>query len=75
MNPPNAQRKLNQLDNDVQEIYRLLDGIATTQSAHGLRLGGIDTRLDRLDTKVDALDTKLDTVLERLGGGAGDERG
>jgi uncharacterized damage-inducible protein DinB len=62
-----------QLDNDVQSIYDLLNGITTTQQRHTNRLGELSDQILALDAKVtahdarfDTLEAKLDTVLELL---------
>lgn len=44
--PPEAQRKINQLDNDVQSIYGMLADINATQKRHGMRLDEMDVKLD-----------------------------
>lgn len=70
------ERKVRQLDNDVQSIYDLLEGISTTQNQHGSRLDELGrslatvsatqkrhgNRLDELDEKLDDVDQKLVTV-------------
>jgi chaperonin cofactor prefoldin len=80
MSPQQMERKLSQLDNDVQSIYEMLNGISTTQVRHSNRfkelaeqVGGLEIRLDRLEAKVDShdarfdgIDAKIDTVLELL---------
>ncbi len=80
MSPGEIERKVRQLDNDVQAIYVLLHEISATQTRHGnrldtmdgrldsmdARLDSMDARLDRLDTKVDALATSMTEVLRRL---------
>ncbi len=60
LNPVQMERKLRQLDNDVQAIYEMLAGIAATQSRHGHRLGEMDTKLGEMDTK-------LETIIGMLG--------
>ncbi len=85
MSPVELERKVRQLDNDVQSIYEMLSTISGTQLRQGNRLEEIDQRLesveskvdaldgkvDALDGKVDALDGKVDSMLELLRGGAG----
>jgi division protein CdvB (Snf7/Vps24/ESCRT-III family) len=74
-----TQRKIRQLDNDVQSMYEMLAGIAGTQARHGNRLDEIDSRLGEMDTRLtgrldgidgglDTMDAKLDTVITMLGG-------
>ncbi len=82
MTSPALDRKVRQLDNDVQSIYEMLSTISGTQLRHGNRLDEIDQRVesveakvdaldgkvDALETKVDALDGKVDVVLDLLRG-------
>jgi predicted nucleic acid-binding Zn-ribbon protein len=75
MSQAETERKIHQLDGDVQSIYEMLATIEGTQRRHGNRLqelaakaDGLEAKLDALDTKVAALDTKMDTVLALLGG-------
>jgi chromosome segregation ATPase len=82
MSQAETERKIHQLDGDVQSIYEMLATIEGTQRRHGNRLqelaakadgleakvDALDTKVAALDTKVDALDTKMDTVLALLGG-------
>jgi len=77
-----VQRKIRQLDNDVQSIYELLHGISATQTRHSNRFEELQAKLDasgqELETRVDAvrqelrltrreLETKLDGVRQELG--------
>ena len=76
MTPAEVERKVRQLDNDVQSIYELVMGIQLTQTRHTNRLqelgediGALSTKVESLevkvtslDTKVDSLDTKVDTL-------------
>ncbi|MDQ3715560.1 MAG: hypothetical protein M3381_05955 [Actinomycetota bacterium] len=85
MSSPALERKVRQLDNDVQSIYEMLSTISGTQLRQGNRLEEIDQRLESVESKVDALggkvdvlagrvdavDGKLDSVLELLRAGAG----
>ncbi len=64
MGPVEIERKVRQLDNDVQSIYTMLSAIQGTQERHTNRLG-------ELVVKVDALDVKVDAVLELLRKGPG----
>lgn len=61
MTPTQMQRKLRQLDNDVQSVYEMLASISATQGRQG-------NRLDELDVKLDTMDIKLDTILQLLNG-------
>lgn len=65
--PPDTARKVQQLDNDVVEIYGKLDEIQDTQRRHGDRLKTIETRVDGLDTKVTNLDTKVTELDAKVG--------
>ncbi len=60
--PVQIERKIRQLDNDVQSIYEMLAGIAGTQARHG-------NRLDEIDAKLGEMDAKLDTVITMLSEG------
>ncbi len=69
MGPVEIERKVRQLDNDVQSIYTMLSAIQGTQERHTNRLGELAVKVDSLDTKVntlgatvDSLDTKIDTL-------------
>jgi chromosome segregation ATPase len=76
MSQAETERKIHQLDGDVQSIYEMLATIEGTQRRHGNRLqelaakaDGLEAKLDALDTKVAALDTKvagLDTKVDAL---------
>jgi len=66
MGPVEIERKVRQLDNDVQSIYTMLSAIQGTQERHTNRLGELAVKVDNLDTKLDTLDTKVDTVLALL---------
>jgi hypothetical protein len=77
MTPAEVERKVRQLDNDVQSIYELLNGITTTQMRHTNRFNELaeqvdrkfdstDQRLDAIDQRLDAMEPKLDTVLDLL---------
>ena len=50
--PAEIERKVRQLDNDVQPIYEMLAGISATQH--------------RQDTRMTEMDSKLDTILDLL---------
>lgn len=66
MTPADVERKIRQLDNDVQSIYVLLNAISSTQGRHGNRLDELGEDVARLDAKLTGLDAKMDTVLELL---------
>jgi hypothetical protein len=59
--PAQVERKVRQLDNDVQAIYEMLAGISATQQ----RLGN---RLNEIDGKLGEIDGKLAKVLDLLHG-------
>jgi chromosome segregation ATPase len=66
MTPQQVERKLSQLDNDVQSIYEMLNSIITTQQRHTNRfkelaeqVGTLETRFDTLETRFDALESKV----------------
>lgn len=60
------ERKVRQLDNDVQAIYEMLAGISATQQRHGNRLNEMDSKLTEMDSKIGGMDGKLDAVLDLL---------
>ncbi|HET9255239.1 MAG TPA: hypothetical protein VFO16_08560 [Pseudonocardiaceae bacterium] len=69
MTPVEVERKVRQLDNDVQAIYVMLADIAATQTRHGNRMAEIDSKLVEMDAKVTELDSKvtgLDTKVTGL---------
>ena len=76
MNPVELERKVRQVDNDVQSIYVMLAAIQGTQERHTNRLNELAARLDvvndELGSRVDAVENRLgsriDAVENRLGG-------
>lgn len=72
MQPVDMERKLRQLDNDVQSIYEMLAGISASVARWGNRLEELDAKLDavdvKLDTRLNAVDARLDTIVRLLGG-------
>ncbi len=66
MGPVEIERKVRQLDNDVQSIYTMLSAIQGTQERHTNRLSELAVKVDTLEAKVDTLDGKVDTVLDLL---------
>ncbi len=66
MSAAEVERKVRQLDNDVQEIYVLLHQISATQSRHGNRLDSIDGRLEGIDGRLDSIDGRLEGIDGRL---------
>ncbi|MDQ3484410.1 MAG: hypothetical protein M3445_03210 [Actinomycetota bacterium] len=57
-----VERKVRQLDHEVQSIYTMLSAIQGTQERHTNRLGELAVKLDTLETKVETLDGKVDTL-------------
>jgi peptidoglycan hydrolase CwlO-like protein len=66
-NPIEMQRKVRQLDNDVQSIYEMLVSIEGTQVRHLNRLNEIEARADGIDVKVDGIEATQKQHGERLG--------
>lgn len=67
MSPVEIERKLRQIDNDVQSIYTMLSAIQGTQERHTNRLGELAVKADSLDSKVDGLDTGLTSLETQVG--------
>ena len=63
MNPVELERKVRQVDNDVQSIYVMLAGIQGTQERHTNRLNELAARLDVVN---DELGARIDTVDNRV---------
>jgi hypothetical protein len=57
-----VERRIRQLDHDVQSIYEMLATIHGTQQRHGNRLGELTVKVESLEGKVATLDSKLTTV-------------
>ena len=72
MNPVEIERKVRQVDNDVQSIYVMLAGIQGTQERHTNRLNELAARLDvvndELGARIDGVENRLGGVENRLGG-------
>ena len=75
MSPVDLERKVRQLDNDVQSIYELLNKISTTQQRQGNRISeltemvaGHEARFDAVDARFDAVDARFDALDARFGG-------
>jgi hypothetical protein len=66
MSPVEVERRIRQLDHDVQSIYEMLATIHGTQQRHGNRLSELNVKVDALEGKVSTLDTKLTTVDGKL---------
>ncbi len=70
--PVGIERKVRQLDNDVQSIYEMLAEIAATQRRQGNRLTEIDGKLTEMDGRLTEIDGKLDSILGLLRGAQSD---
>ena len=72
MNPVELERKVRQVDNDVQSIYVMLAGIQGTQERHTNRLNELAARLDTVNedlaSRIDGVDGRLGGVENRLDG-------
>ena len=62
MSPMEIERKVRQLDNDVQSMYEMLAAIQGTQERHSNRFQEIAEKLDNVDQTVNALDGKVSNV-------------
>lgn len=58
--PESIDRKVRQLDNDVQSIYEMLAAIQGTLTRHGNRFNEIDERFDGLEARFDGLESRVD---------------
>src|SRR6266540_496700 len=71
MTSPGIERKVRQLDHDVQAIYEMLAGISATQQRHGSRMNEIEDRLisvdERVDGRLSGVEGWLGHVEDRLG--------
>ncbi|CAI9415938.1 hypothetical protein [Nocardioides sp. T2.26MG-1] len=66
MTPAEVERKVRQLDNDVQSIYELLMGIQSTQTRHTNRLHELGEDVGALSAKVDSLEGRFDSLEGRF---------
>lgn len=64
--PSDLERKVRQLDHDVQSIYELLSSIQATQRRHGNRLEEITEGQGAIAATQAAQGAKLDTILHLL---------
>jgi chromosome segregation ATPase len=64
--PTGIERKVRQLDNDVQSIYEMLAEISGTQRRQGNRLDEIDGRLASMDGRLTAVDGRLTSLDEKV---------
>jgi len=58
--PPDLDRRVNQLDNDVSAIYNMLNAIKTTQESHGERFEEIGRSLVKLGGTQDRQSNRLE---------------
>lgn len=72
---PGLERKMRQLDNDVQSIYEMLASIVSTQARHNNRfeelaqdIAAHNPRFDALERHATAMEERLTAVEERLTG-------
>jgi archaellum component FlaC len=65
---PEIDRKVRQLDNDVQAIYEMISRVSGTQQRHTTRLDGIDARLGDMESHLENLDTKVASLDTRVAG-------
>jgi chromosome segregation ATPase len=75
MSPQQVERKLGQLDNDVQSIYEMLSTITSTQQRHSNRfnelaeqVGGLEIKVDAHDARFDSLEAKVDSLEAKVDG-------
>ena len=72
LTPGELQRKVRQLDNDMQATYSMLTDITATQKRMGTRLDSLEEKVDSLDTKftskIDHLETRFDGLETRFDG-------
>lgn len=71
MTPGEVERKVHQLDNDVQSIYEMLASISAQQSRHLNRLNALDAKIDvrseAVEERLAGHDARFDAVESRLG--------
>ncbi len=67
MSPTEIERKVRQVDNDVQSIYEMLAFIQGTQTRHSNRFEELAVKVDALDSKVGSLDHKVDALDSKVG--------
>ena len=70
MSPVEIERKVRQLDGDVQAIYEMLAAIEGTQRRHSNRFQELAEQIDEkfaaVDGKFVALDSRIDTLDGRM---------
>ncbi|MEQ7127178.1 hypothetical protein ABN034_21895 [Actinopolymorpha sp. B11F2] len=65
--PPDVQRKVRQLDNDVQSIYELLVTIQVTQQRQGNRLDELASDMGALRSDVGLLKSEVGALKSDVG--------
>jgi predicted nuclease with TOPRIM domain len=68
LTPGELQRKVRQLDNDMQATYQMLTDISATQKRMDTRLGSLEEKVDGLETRFDGLETRFDGLETRFDG-------
>lgn len=68
MTPGEIERKVRQLDNDVQATYEMLATLSAQVARQGNLLKSIDGRLDGIDARLDGHDARFDAIDARLDG-------
>jgi chromosome segregation ATPase len=66
LDPGALQRKVRQLDNDMQATYEMFTDISAQQRRMTTRLGTLETRVDAMDTRLTSVETKVDAIDTRL---------
>ncbi|MDQ2790129.1 MAG: hypothetical protein DLM60_12620 [Pseudonocardiales bacterium] len=66
--PAEIERKVRQLDNDVQSIYEMLAEIAATQRRQGNRLMEIASKLTEMDDTLTGTDGKVSEMDAKVTG-------
>jgi len=66
MGPVEIERKVRQLDGDVQAVYEMLAAIEGTQRRHSHRFQELTEQIDRkfaaVDSRMDTLDFRMNTL-------------
>ncbi len=69
MSPGEIERKVRQLDSDVQSVYEMLASISAQQSRQLNRLDALDAKIDtKVDALAERLTARLDGIDSRLDG-------
>lgn len=62
------ERKVRQLDNDVQSIYDLLAAIQGTQLRHGNRFDELDDKMTSLEGRMTSLEARMTSLEGKVDG-------